>query len=597
MLDLLLPALLAFGVSLVVVPVCRMAALGFGCTAKPKADRWHSRPTALFGGVGIVATVLALHVLISGPRELPVLLVGGGLIFGVGLADDVLTLKPYSKLVAEIAIASLFVFFGYRLAWSGSPTLDTFLTMFWIVGLTNAFNLLDNMDGLCAGVCLIAGSSLLAAFVLEGGVTSETAYLAVLLGATAGFLVYNFHPASIFMGDSGSLFVGLNLAVLTLDSPSTSYGATNLLSVLGGPVLVLLVPIFDTTLVTVSRVLSGRSAVQGGRDHLSHRLVAIGLSERSAVMVLWVLAALGGVLAFSIYRWESDWTKIVLVAFLLAVMVLAAVLARIRVYDRPEDALLRGEGITPFTVNFMYKRRVAEVLLDVCLVSVGYYAVYWLRFQGSELSRYHEVFLTSLPIVVGVQMIALFVVGTYRGVWRHFGLMDGVTLGKGVFLGTLTSIAVVVYLYRFEDYSRGVFVIYAALLMSMLSGSRTAVRLLGGFAQRRRQRGKRLVIYGAGDEAAAAVLDLLSQTAEEYWMLGFIDDDPTGARARVSVYPVLGDHESLAFLISNRVVDAVVITTPLVSVQRLETLRALCVEHDVSLTRVPVRPGQLGAVS
>ena len=515
----------------------------------------------------------------------------------VGLADDLVVLKPYTKLVAEIAIASLFVFFGYRLSWSDSLILDTLLTMLWIVGLTNAFNLLDNMDGLCAGISLIAGSALLVTFLATAGVTPEAHYLAILLGATAGFLVYNFHPASIFMGDSGSLFIGLNMAVLTLGLAGDSRGPSNVLSIVSAPLLVLLVPIFDTTLVTVSRLLSGRSAAQGGRDHSSHRLVAIGLSERRAVFVLWALAGLGGLLALSIQRFQSDLFSIAAAIFLLAMIIFAVYLARVRIYRDFDETLLQTGRVTPFVVNFMYKRRVTEVLLDVYLVTIAYYASYRLRFEGQEFSAFFQSFVESLPIVVGVQIVVLFAAGVYRGVWRYFGLMDGVTFGKAVLLGTLTSVFLIVYLYRFENYSRGVFVIYAALLLLLLGGSRASFRLISEFIQRRRQVGQRLVIYGAGDGAATAIRDLLSRTAEGYRMLGFIDDDPGMARTRVQGYPILGDFDSLVSLISNGAVDTVVITAPAVDVRRLEKMQAICLDHQVSLARLHFKLDQIVVAS
>jgi UDP-GlcNAc:undecaprenyl-phosphate GlcNAc-1-phosphate transferase len=592
-----LAGLASFAASAVLVRLCRLAAIRFGYTAKPRADRWHQRPTALLGGVGIAATVLLLHALLAGQSALPVLVVGAGMIFIVGLVDDLITLKPYTKLVAEIAIASVFVFFGYRLSWTDSLTLDAVLTMFWIVGLTNAFNLLDNMDGLCAGISLIAGAALLATLLLTSGVTPEATYLALLLGAIAGFLVYNVHPASIFMGDSGSLFIGLNLSVLSLGVGQGSDGSSNILSFIVGPLLVLLVPIFDTTLVTVSRILSGRSAAQGGRDHSSHRLVAIGLSERRAVAVLWILAALGGFLALSLQRFHNDWPSIAAAVFLLAMIIFAVYLAHVRVYHEVDEALLRTKGITPFFFDFMHKRRVAEVLLDVCLVTIAYYAAYRLRFEGAEFSSFFPSFIQSLPIVVGVQMVVLFVVGAYRGVWRFFGLMDGVIFGKAVLLGTLTSVFLIVYLYRFENYSRGVFVIYGALLLLLLGGSRASFRLISEFAQRRRHAGRRLVIYGAGDGAATTVRELLSHSREDYRMLGFVDDDPKMARTRIQGYPVLGDYASLVSLVSNGAVDSVVITASLMDVARLDELQALCGEHQVSLARVHITLDQLVAAS
>jgi UDP-GlcNAc:undecaprenyl-phosphate GlcNAc-1-phosphate transferase len=590
---LILPAVAAFALSLVLVQLCRRLAIRFGYTAAPRPDRWHSRPTALLGGVGVAGTVLILHLAFN-PTSQVVLVAGAAMMFIVGLVDDLVTLKPYTKLIAEIAIASAFVFFGYRLSWTDSLTLDTLLTMVWIVGLTNAFNLLDNMDGLCAGIALIAGATLLATIVLQGGVTPAATYLALLLGATAGFLVYNFHPASIFMGDSGSLFIGLNLAVLSLGPGPQTGSSPDVLSIVAGPVLLLLVPIFDTTLVTVSRLLSGRSAAQGGRDHSSHRLVAIGLSERRAVAVLWSLAALGGLLALSIHRFQNDWSSIAIAIFLLAMVIFAVYLSHVRVYDEVDESLVRTGRVTPFVIDFMYKRRVAEVILDVCIVSIAYYSAYRLRFEGPDFSSYFRNFLESLPVVLGVQMIVLFAVGVYRGVWRHFSLMDAVVFSKAVLLGTLTSVFLLVYLYRFENYSRGVFVIYAALLLLLLGGSRASFRLIGEFAQRRRHEGRRLIIFGAG-EGVSTVRQLLAHSDEPYRLLGFVDDDPGLARRRVQGYPVLGDYSSLVSLIANGAVDSVVISSALIDVNRLEELQALCAEHQVSLARVHFQLDQLVA--
>jgi UDP-GlcNAc:undecaprenyl-phosphate GlcNAc-1-phosphate transferase len=385
--------------------------------------------------------------------------------------------------------------------------------------------------------------------------------------------------------------------VLSLGVGHGSGGSSNILSFIVGPLLVLMVPIFDTTLVTVSRILSGRSAAQGGRDHSSHRLVAIGLSERRAVAVLWILAALGGFLALSLQRFHNDWPGIAAAVFLLAMIIFAVYLAHVRVYHEVDEALLRTKGITPFIVDFMHKRRVAEVILDVCLVTIAYYAAYRLRFEGAEFSSFFPSFIQSLPIVVGVQMVVLFVVGAYRGVWRFFGLMDGVIFGKAVLLGTLTSVFSVVYLYRFENYSRGVFVIYGALLLLLLGGSRASFRLISEFAQRRRHGGRRLVIYGAGDGAATTVRELMIHSREDYRMLGFVDDDPKMARMRIQGYPVLGDYGSLVSLVSNGAVDSVVITAPLMDLTRLEELQALCAEHQVSLARVHFKLDQLVAAS
>ncbi len=595
--ELLVVTLTSCGVTLALVPLCRSLALRFGYVAPAREDRWHRRPTALFGGVAIMLAVLGLYPFFGDVSDLPFLTAGAAVVFALGFVDDLVSLRPYTKLVVEIAVASALVGYGYRLEWTSWATVDIMLSMVWIVGLTNAFNLLDNMDGLSAGIALVAGLTLLGAFVVDGSWVPRALYLALLIGALAGFLVYNFHPASIFMGDSGSLFVGLSLGALTLGAPDTALSQTSLLSIVVGPVLVLLVPILDTVLVTASRLLSGRSAAVGGRDHASHRLVALGLSERQAVVVLWGMAAIGGVLAFAVYRFGGGWAETIAAGFLLATIIFAVYLAGVRVYRQPETAEVMSGRLTPFVADVMYKRRMAEVLLDVCLVTLAYQTAYRLRFEGPLFQGYYPIFLASLPIVVGVQTIALYAVGAYRGVWRYFGLMDGVTFAKGVLLGTLASVSILVYLYRFEDYSRGVFVIYAALLMLMLGGSRASFRLFSEFMHRRRPDGQRLVIYGSGEAATTALRTIREANADRCRMLGFIDDDPLMAGVRVQGYPVLGGHAVLMQMVTSGQVDTVVVTTPLIDVERLERLRRLCAERNVSLARLHVELSHLVAVS
>jgi UDP-GlcNAc:undecaprenyl-phosphate/decaprenyl-phosphate GlcNAc-1-phosphate transferase len=576
----------ALAVSAALVPLCRALAVKRGHVAHPRQDRWSKRPTALFGGVAIVLSVFGLTLIGGDLRSLALPLVAGALIFVVGLTDDLLSLKPSTKLVAEIALASLVVLFN-RLHWTELVAVDMMLTLVWLVGVTNAFNLLDNMDGLCAGITLIAGVALLAGLLGRPDVASETRYLAIVLGATSGFLIYNVHPASIFMGDAGSLFLGLTLALLTLSAGGPTHDRSRILSVVAAPMLVLLIPIFDTTLVTVSRILSGRPVSTGGRDHSSHRLVAIGLSEGSAVRVLWILAAAAGAIGVTVRRFSDDRAWLLGAVFILAMVVFAVYLAQVRVYTEPAAVPIRG--VTPVTVVFMHKRRVAEVLLDVCLVTIAYYGAWRLRFEGADWPAYLPSLLASLPIALAIQMVALFVFGAYRGgAWRYFGLMDGVAFAKGIVAGTLSIIVTIVYLYRFENYSRGVFIIYAALLMLFLCGSRASFRLIGEFARRRRA-GKRLVIYGAGDAGSLVLRELLNEPSEHYRMMGFIDDDPGARTLRLQGYAVLGGERKLLDLVSNSSVDVVVIGCRRLDGARLARIEEACMRNEVRLLRFSLR--------
>ena len=585
------PLAVAFALSLVAVPLCRLAALRLGFVARPREDRWHRGTVALFGGVGIAVVLFACSAIFGLVRAQPVLIATAVLMFGTGLVDDVLRIKPATKLIAQLALACALLFFDYRLNWLQSTTLDSLLTLVWIVGVTNAFNLLDNMDGLCAGIALIVGTALLIDLLPGAAGTrafSEAQYLAILLGATGGFLVYNLHPASIFMGDSGSLLLGFSFAAVTLSTGRQVPGRSDILSIVAVPALVLLIPIFDTTLVTLSRWVSGRRASEGGRDHSSHRLVAIGLSERRAVMLLWFLAAVGGSLGVTIDYFQQSYSAMAAaLAFLLGMILFAAYLAGIRVYDNTDSRVKQGT-FTPIVVEFMYKRRVAEVFLDFCLAALCYYTAYRLRFEDpEEFMKNFSTFRVSLPVILASQMIAFFIVGVYRGVWRHFGLMDSIVIARGVLFGTVGAQLFILYVYHYFAYSRTVFAIYGILLLMAATLSRASFRIVAEFAQRQRQSGRRVVIYGAGDAGGLVIREVVSGDGDVR-LLGFIDDDPRKAGIRVMGYPVLGGYSALGVLVKAASVDAVVVSARNMSPERLNNLEVLCSTQGVQLSRLRV---------
>ena len=582
------PFLAALIAALALVPVCRVSALRLGFVAKPREDRWHKRPIALLGGVAIGASVLVAMLAFGNIRGLGVLAVAASLMFAMGLADDIWSLKPATKLVVEIGVASLFLYYGYRLNWVHGVTVDWMLTLIWIVGLTNAFNLLDNMDGLCGGVAVVAGAAfLVTALPVSAETFYQAQYLAALIGALLGFLVYNFYPASIFMGDGGSLLIGMSLAGLTLTLGSTITGGQNVVSVIAVPILVLLIPIFDTTLVTISRMLSGRPTSMGGRDHSSHRLVAIGLSERAAVVLLWLLAAAGGAIGVA-FRESAAWWSLVAALFAVGMTLFAIYLGGIRVYENSDAGALKRGGLTPIVVDFVYKRRVAEVLLDFVLVTLSYYAAYRLKFDFIEFAANFTFFMRSLPVVVAVQLIAFFAAGVYQGVWRHFSATDAINVVKGAVLGTAVSELILLYMFRSENYSRTVLIIYAIVVVLMITGSRASFRVISEALQRRRQTGRRILIYGAGDGGAMTVRELLNDPDAGVRIVGFIDDDPRKRRMRVRGYPVLGPYDTLSHLVASGSVDAVVVSFRAIDGARLRELAALCAAHTTQLSRLLV---------
>jgi UDP-GlcNAc:undecaprenyl-phosphate GlcNAc-1-phosphate transferase len=588
--------LVALAASLALTPICRRAARRFGYVAPPKEDRWHKKPTALMGGVAIVVATLGAGLTTGARGPVAVLMAGSALIAALGILDDVLSLKASTKLIIQIIVASVLLLFGFRLHWTDSLIGDTMLTLFWIVGVTNAFNLLDNMDGLCAGTALVAGAFVLIRLLGDGSVTPAALYLAGLLGATAGFLIYNIYPASIFMGDTGSLFLGLNLAAITLIPKSDNTAPSGLLAVVVVPVLPLLVPIFDTALVTAMRLLSHRSPAQGGRDHSSHRLVAVGLSEPRAVAILWALGVAGGTISVLLQRHDSSWGSIAAVGFLLAMVIFGVYLARVRVYEEAHLAALQGDSLTPVIANFMYKRRVAEVLLDLCLISLAYYSAYRLRFEGEQFGANYPMFLQSLPIVIAAQLMGLFVMGGYRGTWRYFGMMDAVVFAKSVVLGTIAAQLAILYLYRFENYSRSVFVIYAIVMFLYVSATRASFRLVGEFVLRRRATGQRCVIYGTGGASLATIREAFGHD-RPLRVLGYVEEDASRRHVRVGGYSVLGDHATLISMVHDDAVDCIVINTTLIDADRLQQLTSLCGDHEVELLRLHLHLKRLSAAS
>jgi len=269
-----------------------------GLTAPPRADRWHAVPTPSSGGLAIFLSCAAAYWL-TYPGRYPRIALAVAALWIFGFLDDRRRFRPAFKLAVQVTAAGFVVLGGVVFPATPWYPLNVALSMFWMVMITNAFNLIDNMDGLCAGVVIIIAlfrSSLLAA----EGLQADAGLCAILAAAFAGFLIFNYHPARIFMGDCGSLPAGFALAALTLAGPAPHKGL--LLTGFLYPALTCAYPIFDTALVSILRRLTGRPISQGGRDHSSHRLASQGLDQRQVVWVLWLLTALGSSLGIVIHR-------------------------------------------------------------------------------------------------------------------------------------------------------------------------------------------------------------------------------------------------------------------------------------------------------
>lgn len=337
--------LASFAMALALVPAARRAALRWGITDRPGVGKVHRSPVPYLGGVAVAAAVLTTAVPGGGWRvEAVALAVAALLVATVGLLDDLRTVRPSYRVAVEVVAASVAFGAGARVHVFGGPA-DWALTVAWLVVLTNAYNLLDNMDGCVASITIASTGGVLGLAVL-GDQVLVGALAAALLGASAGFLVYNRAPASVFLGDAGSLFIGflLSAAALELKFPVRHEAGAVAVALIAAPAL------FDTILVVVSRLATRRPIYVGGRDHTSHRLALLGLPAAWIAPTLALVAALCAALGVAVGRGLVDPQVAIPVAACAAVAL--GFLLRLPVYEVPGasrgvPASSGGVGVTP----------------------------------------------------------------------------------------------------------------------------------------------------------------------------------------------------------------------------------------------------------
>jgi UDP-GlcNAc:undecaprenyl-phosphate/decaprenyl-phosphate GlcNAc-1-phosphate transferase len=570
----------SFLLTLFLVPVVGRLAARWGYVAQPKKDRWHTRSTPTLGGlaffVGFLAPVLVLSPDLS--SALPFFIIVT-LMFVVGIYDDLRRINPATKLIGQIISAAIAIYFGYSLQFFTWAPLDALLTAIWIVGLTNALNLLDNMDGLAGGIALIAAIYLAFLFHQQGDAQHALMALA-LAGALGGFLLHNFYPASIFMGDAGSLFIGAALSLLTVHANGQ---ASNILSLVAIPTCILLVPILDTALVTVTRLLRGQPISQGGRDHASHRLVILGLSEPQAVLLLYLMASIAGASAILIKGFSYFLGLAVLPLVLLSFTLFTAYLAQVEVVSEEEGRKKQAQKkLTVLLTTLTYKRRLLEVILDCFVIAFAYYVAFALRFDFYLSDSLMMLYLTSLPIVLIATYIGFFLFGIYRGLWRYTGLEDLVRIAKGVICAALLSMSGLVFFYRFDGYSRIVFIVYGLLLFLGMAGSRLSFRLFGLAVARTRKEKIPVLVYGAGDGGEVVVRECRKNSHVAYQPIGFLDDDPRKEGRTVAGLRIFGGAEKLPEILQHKKIEGCIISSPSILANgHAEQIRSVCQEQGL----------------
>ena len=432
-----------------------------GWVAQPRSDRWHRGRPSLYGGVPIWLTCVGLcfAILPFSDRIVWKLIGASSLMFFLGLADDILHLRPHTKLAGQLLAALLIVGSGIVYPLQQNGVVNSAISVVWIVGITNAFNLLDNMDGLTAGVALIS-AVYLAIFFGGNGSWDYTLLAAVAAGAAAGFLRFNFNPARIFMGDCGSLFLGFLLGSASLLEVTHVSGVPPLVL---APVVVLAIPVFDTLFVSVTRRLRGQAISQGGTDHSSHRLVQLGLNDRSAVFLLCGLSVASGAVALAA-RHILYSRAIGLIGFWFLFLLLFGIhLFKSETIDsanhsHPASTLLRR----------LLTRDALAFLLDPVALSLAYYLAYVLRFRAYVPRTDLDLFFRTWPIVLALKLVCLWGCRVYRHSWWRGSKTDPYRLAKATLAGEAATVLLLIAIYRFAGFSRVVFVLDAAFSWALL---------------------------------------------------------------------------------------------------------------------------------
>jgi UDP-GlcNAc:undecaprenyl-phosphate/decaprenyl-phosphate GlcNAc-1-phosphate transferase len=561
--------------------VIRRCAPAIGAVVPPRPDRWSSTPTPTMGGIAIaLGTVAGFGVIAFVPERAavtsawPAVLLAALTMSVVGMYDDRLQLSPVAKLVSSLAIGAFLVF-----ALTGSeptgalPTSYTLIGTIWFAGVCHALNLLDNMDGLAAGVALIA--ALFLAVLLRSTLGPALVLMLIALaGALGGFLYWNRPSARLFMGDCGSLFIGSLLGGASLVPVFNARVAFVSPAVL--VILILVVPLFDTSFVLVLRRLAGRPATKGGIDHVSHRIVSLGFSERSAVRILYGLGVIGGFTAWALSTWSTVEPMPLLALFAVVVILIGIYLARVPAYNKQDFIALQKSSFAPLLKDLAFKWHAGEVMLDLVLITVCYYAAFRLRFDGPELDKFLPVFTVSLPVVLGCKLAALYSSGLYQRSWETFGLRDLTAVARGVGIGSLLTVAASYYLYHGEGFSRAVSVLDGLLLTIAIVATRASFRTMSLVASTRSKRNRRVLVYGAGKYGQMLVREMRANAGWGMNPVGFIDDDPLKARRWIVGVPVHGCIDHLEATMRRLEVEEVVLSSPTINGSVEHRIREVC---------------------
>ena len=598
--------LFSAALSLIATPVVRRIAIRCGAIDVPGGRRVHSAPTARFGGLAVYFAIITglLFASLTNSFVADSLLEHGWKLFALtaaatvlmvaGAVDDRRSLRPTTKLMVEIVAAVAAVAAGCRidsvigihLGWFGPLA-----TVFWIVAIVNAVNMVDGLDGLAAGIGLIISATLFSISLYLGNIESSL-ILAALSGGLLGFLCYNLHPARIFLGDSGSLLIGFLLAVSAIQSSSKAATATAIM----WPLLALGLPLAELVLTTLRRgfrvvrvvrldartqryefsIFGSAALFTADRDHIHHRLLATGLTYNKVVAILYGACALFGAGSFLlVVNYQNANVLLLLLAFGLVVVA-------VKQLDYRELQPLRNGLLLPLFDLPAANRRVVCVLFDLGFISVSYLAASAILLNDRFSRQLFAPLLATIPLLMAVKISCFMLAGLYRRSYRYVGITDLFAMAKAIALATAGGWIVLFAAGSGRWPALSLVVLDAYLLSTLLLSSRLSFRVLDHVFNINRPGMRRVIIYGAGSGGVAALREIRSNPVIDMRAVGFLDDDP-GKRGRMLQGLPVYEFAKLPALIEQKETDAVIIATHKLPPEQLENVARLCAEARIIL--------------
>ena len=543
-LKILFYGLLSLIISLILTPLVIRLAHNKGWIVLPREDRWHKTPTALMGGISIFLSFLITTIISSQYYEINWwILFSFTIMFFIGFIDDLREVKPIVKLLAQVFCAFILISNGFQFGNGQLQWFGIILTFFWVIGITNSINLLDNMDGLSAGITAII--ALVSGIINIYTKDFNTAILSFIIsGSTIGFIKYNFNPARIFMGDSGSLFLGFALSYFSLSIQKNSQTSSLFLTLLF-PLTLMAIPIFDTTLVTFKRLISGRRIDHGGKDHSSHRLVAIGFTEKGAVIILYLITLMWSSVTLIIYMFNNISFIIPIVSILLIILAFFGLfLGYVKVYSDKEESFAyhRSRGDIESNDNIfirfllMNKKIFIGFIFDI-LAIYSAFVLSLIILRIDTVQKNYEI----LALIIIVKLTVFYFAKLYKRSWRYSSVLDFSIYFSSNIFSTILLLFFIQYfnIYR-TNFNYDFFLIDFSICFILISFIRIVFKLIQETITYFKNPGTRIIIYGAGDLGYLLTKKLILDEYSFYKPVSFLDDDPEKQNIKINSIPVSG---------------------------------------------------------